>query len=99
MIDANNLEDFPMVKSEIENLVNNHYAQKSSMMIIFNKKDLLDADPSNEMNNLLIQMNLSNRTLTENNIEKRMISILTGEGFEEAINQFYLMMNSTMKKT
>lgn len=98
LIDASNAEDFPIAKSEIENLVNNHYALKSSMMILFNKKDLLDADQANNLNKLLIEMNLSNRTLTENNIEKKMVSLLTGEGFEDSLKILFNSMNELAKK-
>ncbi len=98
LVDANNAEDFPIAKSEIESLVNNHYALKSSMMILFNKKDLLEADQASNLNRLLIEMNLSNRTLTENNIEKKMISLLTGEGFEDCLKILYSAMNELVKK-
>ena len=92
MIDASKKQDFDLVKLEIENLINNYYASKSSLALVFNKKDAIIEEGAN-LNSMLFTMNLSNRTLNENNISRSLISLQTGEGFEKCCRDLYEQMN------
>jgi 50S ribosomal subunit-associated GTPase HflX len=109
VVDASDPSIFEIAKNDIDNLVNNHYAQKSSIMLVFNKVDIIrDREANNttvgpsttqtSINNILIKMNISARTLTENNISTRLISLLTGEGFEDCLQAIYSNMNILAKR-
>lgn|SRR3990167_6121461 len=109
VIDASDSASFEIAKNDIDNLVNNHYAQKSSIMLVFNKLDIIrDRENNNStvtpsttqtsINNILIKMNISARTLTENHITTRLISLLSGEGFEDCLQTLYANMNLLAKR-
>lgn len=98
MIDSVNKNDYILAKAEIENLINNHYSLKSAMVLLFNKRDLMEEIDNNTMRKLLVEMNLSNRTLTEKNIRYKLISLLTGEGFEEAVRELYHQMDDLVAR-
>ena len=109
IIDASDPAVFEVAKNDIDNLVNNHYAQKSSITLVFNKLDVIRERETNNttvtpgttqtnINNILIKMNISARTLTENNISTKLISLLSGEGFEDCLQTLYANMNLLAKK-
>lgn len=92
MVDANDTDKYEMVKYEIESLINNNYCSKSAMLLFFNKQDLLKGDTI-AIEKTLVNMNISNRTLLENNILSHMGSLLNGRGFEETVKSLYEHMN------
>lgn len=97
MIDSNDVDKFPQVKYEIESLINNNYCSKSAMILFFNKQDLLKGELST-IDKILVAMNLSNRTLLENNILSHIGSLMNGNGFESAVKSMYEHMNDQMSR-
>ena len=83
MIDAADPSKFPDVKVELDRLVMHEHISASTVYILLNKRDLIDGITMNE-SDLLLKINLSQRTLREYNIMYFVVSIMTGEGLELA---------------
>lgn len=92
MVDSSDTSKFAQVKYEIESLINNNYCAKSAMILFFNKQDITKSEASS-IEKILIGMNISNRTLLENNIQSHMGSLLVGFGFESTVRALYEHMN------
>ena len=98
MIDAADKTKFPDVKVELERLISHEHIKASVVYIFLNKKDLTDRQPMNE-NDILLNINLSHRTLREYNINYYFVSIMTGEGLESAFEQLYKGMNDHIERS
>ncbi len=92
MVDISDETKYKDVKSELDGLVSNQHIKSSIIFILLNKKDLLKERFINE-NELLLKINISNRTLQEYNIKRHMVSILSGDGLENAFAKLYEAMN------
>lgn len=92
VVDVTDDDKFPLVKNEIESLINANYPANSAMMLLFNKIDVAHPDRA-ALDRLLVAMNLSNRTLVENNLICQLVSLLRGDGFETSIAKLYEHMN------
>jgi hypothetical protein len=97
MVDMADESKYPDVKSEIDALVSNQNIKQCIIFILLNKKDLITDRYINE-SELLLKINISNRTIQEYNIKRHMVSILTGEGLENAFCKLFESMNEQVSK-
>jgi len=96
VVDISDFEKFHEVKTEIDVLMAHQFIRNTVVLILFNKKDLFSEQiPDND---ILLKIKISNRTIQANNICIHQVSIMTGDGLEEAFNKLYTAMNLHVSK-